>query len=299
MTQKLPTSQVPKFKNYVEPKINVKLEPLSHYKVNDKIFLVKSRATKEAKESKLTISESNDPIEFYAVNDANFITVEEAEKKIKLLIRDHRNSVRRAARIFDIDRASLAEKNIYLKWILENYSLEEFFGLFQRNVIYDDFVVSCGSFLIRDNPKLDASLIQRDKRWSWLQNRNIDGYWGIPEEYQEVGPLRTAWCEGENVLNEKINLIERLVSLRILEILYLSAKNNATFDVSGKVLSLIPLKEAYDKIDLDLVKDEVKDLNKALDGTELGADLFIEFKSGEVLYHTDGFKKNSNPFKKF
>jgi hypothetical protein len=301
MIKKEPTSKIPQAKGYATPEVKAVVRPITHYKVNEKIFLNKAKARKEAKASSSEVIESYGPIEVFEVIDEIFVTVEEAEKKCKLLIRKHRDSVRNVARIFGIDRASLAEKNTHLKWLLENYPLQEITDFYDPEDIISkyDFVRPAHIDFFKKFPELDLRIIQRDRKWSWLQNRNIDDYFGIPEEYQEVGPLRTAWVYGEIELRNKIDLINPLISLRTLELACLVSKDSAVLDSNGAVVEVLPLEEVNKLIDFNLIVAEVKNLFKTLDTTELGADLLIELKSGVVIYSVADRKKDLNPFKRF
>lgn len=303
MSKPLPTSKIPKTPGFIEPVITKVTKTLPHYEVNSEVFLVKSRATKAAKLTgvKPVILES--PIEVFEVTGGHyFVTEEEALKKQKSILKSHRDTVREASKIFSITKASLAEKNSDMKWLLEVYGAEkilEAYTVFTNTSGYPWSYIQTPQMSIRSE-RQDLFFKNRDLNWSWLKDRKLDRYRNIPIEHSEVGEKRDKWREREHIFIDKITSISDLINRRVLELTVKTAKENADYDESGEVISVIPFEWLMELVDKRLVIEELEDIRASFDSEELGEALIVKkIPGGEVVYHLKDSPKELNPFKKF
>jgi len=305
MSKPLPTSKIPKTPGFIEPVITKVTKTLPHYEVNGEAFFVMSRATKAAKLAgvKPVILES--PIEVFEVTGGHyFMTEEEALKKQKSILKSHRDAVREASRIFSIDKASQAEKNLDMKWLLEAYGKDAILKEYTRSYSWSNseityYLTSLIDIFTTEDRDLNFYYLLNNSKFDWMGGVNRGGHLSISEDFKSV---RSDPITKEEIIEfrEKINMSNILINRRMLELTVKTAKEHAEFDESGEVVALIPFDWISQIINTNLILDELKEIKKIFNNEILGASIvFKTEKGGNVSYFLRDDPENLDPFKKF
>lgn len=315
MTQKLPKSKIPAVDGYKEPKVVPENKLATFFEVGGERFHKESTAKSASKRLGKTaadVSKATANVDVFLVEDELFFTQEAAEKRLKSLLKKHRDRVREVARMFGVDKASAAAKLEPLNWLMEHYSLEDIEGLefdsaffkgSKRSSGYTGFLHGIADSISQANPEVNMFNYGRPSQnrrysWGWMKNRKLDRS-DVPAELKPGSPERSAWVDAEQDFGDKLWKLNDLMRYRTAEVIYRLASEHADVDDDGDVVNVLPLQMIVDLIDTDLVVDEIKDIYVELNRVENGASLEVKTLRGRVQYWLVDDKKNLDPFKKF
>lgn len=305
MVKPLPKSRIPKDPGFIEPTINKVKKEMPHYLVNNEVFLVKSRAVKAGKELGVKSVESDSEIEVFEVAGSLYsLTREEAEKHVKTVLKKHRDGIRDVAKIFSIPKASLADKNPDMKWLLEAYGKDAILKEYTRSYSWSNseinyYLTSLIDIFTTEDRELNFYYLLNEIKFDWMSGVNRSGYLSISEDFKSV---RSDSITKEEIVEfrEKMNMSNILINRRMLELTVKTAKEHAEFDESGEVVALIPFDWISQIINTNLILDELKEIKQCFNNEILGAGIvFKTEKGGNVSYFLRDDPENLDPFKKF
>lgn len=283
----IPKSKIPAVDGYTEPVITEETKSLTFYELGGERFLKKSAAKSASKrldENPADVKEIKESVPVFIVEDELFLDREKAEKRLKSLLKKHRDRVREAARMLGVKSASQAAKLEPINWLISNYKLETFKD---QEFAYAFYGVSSEAYY---------PVIWSHYKWSWMKKLNDQG---VPVEYWDIDEKRMPWVEDNSNFSEKLSKLDDLISYRTAEAIYKVARENADTDYDGNIISVLPLQWVANMVDHNLIDDEIKDIIDEFDKVENGTTLDIKTLQGRVQYWFVSDKKNLNPFKKF
>lgn len=243
---------LPKLKKYVEPEIVETVKSIEHFVVDDQNYLIKNQAKKAASSSGSVIEISHDSITVFEIGDDNFITIEEAEKKLKILMRKQRELVRYVSRMFGIENVSSIEKSEPMKWLFEHYTISS--------------LLSIG-----------GNSLKKVEKWGYSYFTAMASmvYRAYPETCMPGLPSK--------VSDQKT----KLVNLRMLELLHISAKSQSSFNADGSVKTVPSIRKAFEGIQVQLLIDELRDVHKLIQDSGDPNTVF-KGKATDMLYSVHG-----------
>lgn len=252
---------IPVSKGYVDPVICTLPYVGDYFEVGVERFLDEGKALRRAKRLKVDVVVKHGSIVLFDVCGEFFTDRDDAEKKRKILMRKHRDAVRDVAKMFGVHRASQAENVDSVRWLIENYSVDDLLSLnflfaFNRDdeaFLYEYFseqtfdkpfdpvgsglpveyffendpfkkilkYVDAYGALVFNRSSLHVNAFNYDG-WSWLKKQKLDAC-GVPAHLVASSVERCEWVENNFALKNKLDFLPDLVKYRVGELLYLRA----------------------------------------------------------------------------
>lgn len=290
-------SKIASVNGYMKPVVKEETKTITFYQVKGERYLKESTAksvSRRLPDVFKGVQEVTAPTTVFTVNDEVFLEKDKAETRLRSLLKNHRDRVRNVGRRLGMYKASQTEKNETIKWLMENYALEDFEELdfayaFAKDVGDKDTVP-----LAKDIPKAVFHWNPEVNRFKWEKPGEKYVRDGLANDAEESA-IRASRYD----LMRKLEEMDDLIRYRTAELMYKLASEHAETDEDGEVVSVLPLQMVVNLLDTDLLIEELKDIFAFLDKGKMGENIEIKTFQYRVQYWDTSDKKNLNPFKKF